>query len=492
MKFSSFINLFEGQEFGITHIEDLGTEIFVRMISNIKNLTAVQKLDGANLVAGIDTQGKLYTSREQKGGDRYYKVSDYPSTSTYDGFRAAAAVLDKLTPKIHQVLSPGEAVNIEVLFGEQPNTVFYGLNNLNYIAFLEMIPGDDPSIDPNQDNIDKLVEICGDEQITVKTDKFDTTDGQTLVKVPTVSQWKITKSDSVSSEDLNSLNFTPELTKLKSYLKSENSLAKKQGKHLTNFEVTTDRSKDLTDERTKIEKEITDKFKLPIKNQLLKLVQQQKPSLRGEMGDEGAYHGVEGIIFTDPETRERFKVVDRETFTKINKFNYQVRNNITGKIISADTNLPIESRGGIVGSARLRAIRMFGLDTAELPNQAKRVLEKFKGSSRDETVKNIADSLHQLKFESLNRKLQAIYINALDDLDDDLTTFRKNADEYSLDLSSDKKIKYTPEIKRRTLLTFAEARKNLLGMIKQIRDSKYMEDLIETFFSSQLDKISED
>jgi len=488
-KFSTFQKLFEGDDYGIAHLEDLDVESFIRAVEKLHKLEAVQKLDGANLRAGLDEKGELYTSREQKGGKRFYKQADFPKNSAYEGFRAAHEVLFKIKDILESILAPGESMNIEVIYGEQPNTVFYGKDGVNYLAILEMLPGDDPSHDPDQGKVAKIVEACRGKTITVKSMGFDTTDGVTMVQVPKVTEWKITKSDHVPKEEIKDMDFEGEIAELKRMLDKENVVADKLGKHMTNFEVLKDRTPKLADERQALEDKVFKDFKEPIKQKLLKLVYKQKPSLRGMAGGEGAYNGIEGIIFTDPKTREKFKVVDKDVFTKINQFNYSARKQVTGRILTNDPNATDEAWGGIVCVARLRSLKLFGMESVDVPNQTKKVLAKFRGDSREETVKNIADSLHQLNFQSVKRKLQAIYIHTIDDLDDALDSFKKSADEYELELEDGKKIKYTPEIKRRTLMTFAEARKQLYQQLATIRKTQDIEDLIEAFFKSQLDSI---
>lgn len=490
LKFANFIQLNEGSsDYGITHVEDLDVEAFIRAIERIHELSAVQKLDGANLRAGLDERGELYASREQKGGKRFYKQADFPKTSAFDGFRAAFEVLKQNEDIVKRILSPGEAMNLEVIYGEQPNTVFYGKDNLNYLAILEMVIGDDPSIDPDQDKVKMLVkEFKNRGTIHIQTMASDTSDGKTMARAPKTTDWKVTKSDPVVGHD--KLSFGKELGVLKKFLNEPNKLANKMGKDLSNFEVLKDRSNELAEERTRLEEHIHEEYKLPIKKELLKLVYKQKPSLRGAGGNEaGSYDGIEGIIFTDPKTREKFKVVDREVFTRINQFNYQVRKGVATRTITTNPEMPKEQRGGIVGEARLRAINMFGLSNAELPNQAKKVLANFKGSSREETVKNIVKSLHQLNFEAVKRKIQSIYVSSLDDLDEALDAFKTGADEYVLELENGKKIKYTQEIKRRTLMTFAEAHKTIIEMLGRVRKAQDMGQLIEVFFGRQLDDL---
>lgn len=497
LNFKTFsVNTFltEGvSDFGISHIEDLDIEAFLRVLENIKDFTGVQKLDGSNLRVGLDDKGNLYTSREQKGGLRFYSESNFPKNSAFDGFRAAHAVLEKIEGYILEVLVPGESINLEILYGPQPNTVLYGKDNLNYIALLEMLPGDDPSIDPDQNKISKLMKLIDKKIFVVKTPFSDTTDGKIIARVPNTSSWKFITSDIVPKHEISEINFGKELGALKGFLKRENDVAEKLGIDLTNFEIMKDRNRDLSDERKKVEDKVFNEFKLPIKDKLLELVYKQRPSVRGTLGqdDSNAYKGIEGIIFTNQLTRERFKIVDKDVFSEINKFNYQVRNSIASRIRTTDINTTIVSRGGILGNTKIRVINLFGLQNADMPTQTKKVLEKFKGRDKEETISNITKSLGQLNFQAIKRKIQAIYISGLDDLEDALESFKSGADDYNLQLKNGQTIKYTKEIKRRTLMVFAETRRNIIEILNDVRHCTDMFDLIDIFFKKQLDQMFE-
>jgi len=97
--------------------------------------------------------------------------------------------------------------------------------------------------------------------------------------------------------------------------------------------------------------------------------------------------------------------------------------------------------------------------------------------------------LNQLNFGAVRRKLQAIYISAIDDLEEALNTFKMNGSEYSLNLKDGQTVKYTKEIRRRTLLIFAEARRGLIETLHRIQRSSDMYDLIEVMFKDQLDQL---
>lgn len=476
----------EGRSPGIAHIEDLSLEAFMRLLGNLDKLTAVQKLDGANLRAGFDDQGKFYTSREQKGGKRFYALDDFPDSSAFDGFKTATAVLIKVQNELKEIIKEGELVNLEILFGAQPNTVYYGKDGYNYIAFLEMLPGDNPTIKPDQSKVEQLYKALKNTKITVETEITDTFDGINLVKSPMPTDWKFTTSDRVHEDELKKIKLKPDLKKLKEFLEEENEEASK-GETVTNYDVLKTRTRKLSDERKRLEKIIYDEYRMPIKDKMMELVRGQKPKLAGSNGD--GYKGIEGVIFTDPETYEQFKVVDRDVFSAINKFNYSIRMNIVGKINTSDPMASLAARGGLLGEAKIRIARLFGVEGLEIPHQAKKALANFRGDDPQQTLNNFADSLKQLNFQAIKKKVLAIMVSTLSELEDMLDEFKENAADYSLTLKNGKKVKYSKEIKRRTLLTFAEARKNLIKQVEQVKNVNNIKQLASLCFGSELNKL---
>lgn len=482
--------LVESTAYGIDHLEDLPVEQFIRLVKKLKELRVVQKLDGANLLMGVDRDGRLYTSREQKGGQRFYSMDDLPNRPAYDGFRSATGALLKAEKFLKRHVQPGQALSCEVLFGPQPNTVIYGKDNLSYIAFLEPVIGDDPTLDLDYSLPRVLAKKLDGKTVSVDTEVADTSDGEVFVKMPKVTQWGFSCSDRVPQEEIDAVNVESELDELQKFLDKTNDAAEDQGLDLNNFEVLKAAQPKLADERKRLEDDVRTRFMKPIKDKLLKVSMKQKPSLRGQNPDEaGGYDGIEGIIFQDNETGERFKVVDRDVFTAINKFNYSVRNRIVGRILTSKDDAPVESRGGIVGIAKTRCIRLFGIPSVELPSQEKRALQPFKGEDPGETVRNIAKSVKRLSFESIKKKMGAILTGACNDLEDDLEDFKKHVDEMHLQLKNGKEIRYTPEIKRRTLMTFAEAKRTLHALLKSVRKAGRIEDLIVHFFKGSIKEL---
>ena len=62
-------------------------------------------------------------------------------------------------------------------------------------------------------------------------------------------------------------------------------------------------------------------------------------------------------------------------------------------------------------------------------------------------------------------------------------------DKYKKKLSTGKVVGYSPEIKKRTLLTFAETKKALRDLLAQVKKSKNIGDLIVAMFGRQIKEI---
>lgn len=474
--------------YGITHVEDLPIETFMRLLKKLHTLHCVQKLDGSNLLLGVDIDGRMYTSREQKGGKRFYEVEDFPKTSAFDWCKTAHAALMKVKDKILELVKPGNCLNCEVLYGSQPNTVIYGKDNLSYVAFLEATEGDDPTMKLDRDLPKKLHKALKKQRVSVETTVGDTTDGTSIVRAPKLSDWGFTSSD-VVDEDLKNVDIAKNIDELEKFLDKSCGSLEAKGVEMTNYDVLKAKDGKYAEIRKSLEEEVMEKFKLPIKNILLDLVEKQQPSLRSATAkSEGGYNGIEGLIFTDFESGEQFKVVNREEFTAANKFNYEVRNKIVGQVLTADEGKNIEAQGGLVGQAKSRCLRLFNIPGLELPSQAAKALQTFMGGDAQETLQNIEDSVSKLSFESIKRKMGAILTHVQVDLDDELDKF-KSKDSKELKLGNGQSIKYTPEVKRRTLLTFAESKAALLLLLKEIRKARDFGELLNVFFKETIKEL---
>ena len=479
--------LLKEDAYGITHLEDLPIETFLRMLKELPKLRCVQKLDGANLVAGVDVQGRFYTSREQKGGDRFYKVADFPKRPAYDGFKTAHAALEQVKDTLLKVLKPGMAISCEIIYGDQPNTVIYGRGGMSYVAFLEPVPGDDPTHKLDYTLAKRLTEALDGQVVNTNIEAADTTDGMTFVKVPRPMKWSFSRSDVVPPEEIAHVRYKDMLDSLEKFLEQPSGGAEDIGIDMTNYEVIKDKGQKLGEVRKALNEKIRTDYMIPIKNEFLEdLVRKQKPSLRSGKSDDSGFMSIEGLIFTDKETGERFKVVDRDDFTAVNKFFYQVRNRVVGRITTSNEELSLESRGGIIGDAKVRCMRLFSIPDLEMPGQQKRALEPFRADSREETLKKLKDTVSSLNFMAIKRKMAAIMTHCMSELEDELDEFKSTVDNLELQLPTGKTVKYTPEIRRRTLMTFAEAFMTVNQSLRAIRSANGFVDLFEFYLKDAL------
>ncbi len=477
---------------GIDHIENLSIEDFLFVIENFNKMIASQKLDGANLVMGIDENGKFFTSRESKGGQRFYKSSDYPNDGAmWDGFRSAHIVLEKKKRDIAKIFGKDSKCEVEVLYKRQPNAITYGKDGLNYLAFLRMLPTPSKDI-PDQTLINKIFHHLENDIVKITSKVTDSEDGETIITSNELSSWKFVTPEKITPDKFKSVDLSKEIRELKSYLNQKNKEASKLNhpEIKTNYDVMVSRVKDLQEEKEKVKEIVQNKYKLSIKDTLLNnFVRKIKPSIQDSELSPDEDLGIEGVVFLDPVSQKQFKIVDTDIFTTINQFNHEIRSNISGTIKSSDPLTSLANRGGIFGDSKIRMIKLLGIDGLMTASNVKRTLKKFGGSTPEENLKNIAKSLNQINFQAVKRKMESILIYTLKQLEDALIDFKNGVDKYKKELSTGKVMGYSPEIKKRTLITFAETKKSLEDMLIKIKKSKNIVDIIIILFGKQIKEI---
>ena len=477
---------------GIAHIEDLPIEDFLFAIENFNKMIATQKLDGANLRVGVEKGGRFYTSRESKGGKRFYKASDYPDdVVSMDGFRSAHQALEKKKDEISEILGNGSACEIEILYRRQPNAITYGKDGLNYVAFLRMLETPEDEV-PDQKKIKKLIDALEGDKVTVKSKVTDSEDGESLIISTEDTTWKFTAPEKITPEQFKSVNLKKEVAALRKFLDAPNKVAKKVAdpEVSSNYDVMTTAKRDFKAEKERVKEVVQKDYKLGIKDTLLNtFVRKIKPSIQDSKLHPDEDLGIEGVVFLDPVTQKQFKIVDKDVFTTMNSFNHEVRSNINGMIKSADPLAALSNRGGIFGDAKIRMIKLFGVDGLATASNVKRTLKKFGGDSPEELVVKMAKSLHQVNVQATKKKMEAILIATIEQLAEALADFKENADKYKKTLSTGKTVGYSPEIRKRTLLTFADTKKSLQELLAQIKKSKNIGGLIVAMFGRQIKEI---
>lgn len=494
----------------ITHIEDLPLvdkvdksgklvqKNFIDRIAELAKMRITEKLDGSFLRFGIDNDGKFYTTRDGKG--LFYKTSDWGVT-TFEtqgmvGFKGAHLALKEHLSLIKKVMPNGTAMDIEILFGKQPNAITYGIEGFNYIAFLKSAVGTDDTIKADQTRVGKLVDALKDQTSNVKLNILDTDDGIKITKTLTDTAWKFTSAKTIDGKKIDDVNIKEELAALKSFLSKKNSAAKEIGLDMTNFQVATanltsiDRKlRDaIADEREALNGKIMNDFKLSIKEKLLKnFVKKVKPGINDKQGINDS--DIEGVVLLDPDTDEQIKIVDKDVFTAVNTFNQSVRKELKGAVRTTDPNASIDSRGGLLGDTKIRIANMFGISELARSASAKQVFGSYKGADVSETVNNFVKSLSHANENAYRRKISAILDNSINVLSEKLSEFKQNYQSYKLTLKSGAVVGYSPETVKRTLLAFAETRRTLTDLKKQIDSSRSMADIVNALFGKHIEMI---
>ena len=87
---------------------------------------------------------------------------------------------------------------------------------------------------------------------------------------------------------------------------------------------------------------------------------------------------------------------------------------------------------------------------------------------------------------AIKRKMAAIMTHCMSELEDELDEFKSTVDNLELQLPTGKTVKYTPEIRRRTLMTFAEAFMTVNQSLRAIRSANGFVDLFEFYLKDAL------
>ncbi len=450
----------------IAHIEDLPPEEFLHSVKNIAYLIATEKLDGAQLIVGIDNEGKLYTSREAKGGERQYS-NKAPARAAENGFCAAFTAVKQAEPLIKRVLKNGDAVECEVLFGRQPNAIVYGSN---YIAFLRMIPGDNEE-QPDQRKVQELTNELKDHAERVECTLISTIDGSKLISMDQTLHFKFVSAAKIDSFDFHKIDWKGELDKFESWLHQHPPSTFKTKKAFA---------------------EAAAQFMLPIKEKLVdEVLRKHQPAFRDTEVEPHEDIGIEGIVVLDPKTGKQFKIVDKSVFTIINQFNYAIRNEIkqTSNVnreayshLYKEFNATTGVNGSIYDAMLRQIAQAVGIPGVASYMGITRTIKKY--DSPEAFIRAFPQDVNQLRSDVTH----AIH-SGIQHLNESKKHFEVNWKSYVLKLGSGREIRYTKEIYNRTLLTYAEALKDLTEMLRSVQNARTVTEIANALFGKQLKAI---
>lgn len=466
----------------IPHLEDLSVADFLRTVNTLASREATEKLDGANLAFGLDDEGKLFTSRESKrsSATRKYSAQEYPVMGASNPFRAAHAALEAVLPTIKEVMSPGQTVEIEVLFGKQPNAVTYGTGDKSYIAFLRGIEGTDNKVS------NELTAALRNRDVQVQTQTLVSTDGTNLENRDEQVTFEFVGPQRINMQDIqDDPKLKDALNKFNEYL-TKPATDLPDGVEYTNGEladlnmgsVKMDKREDVKLRKEQMLAYVRRVFMVPIKNYLTDKLATVKSGLAVEaVGDDTV--GIEGVVLRDPDSGDLVKLVDKTMFTALNGFNHAMRKQIGGQVRTVDPEASLESRGGVVGHVMTHIAKVFGNPELARNSQVRKILDKYNTDGNPvNTVKALADAVGTDNVEGLKRKITAIIKQGLLDLDKLQQQFDTERDDYVLNLSNGKSIGLSDEVVSRTMLSFAEAKNDLKRLQKAVGESKSVPEVL--------------
>lgn len=456
----------------IPHIEDLSIDSLYDTLQNLSKYELTEKVDGSQLLFGIDETG-FYTSRETKGGKRIYSADGYDISFPTTYMRSAHLLLEQALPRLKAAgLSQGDQVEAEVLFGELPNVVTYS-GDLNYIIFLRVTEG--------SACIDRLSHFLCNTSYKVKLPVPFTKDGRTIQLKEESGRWvfvRVPQID-VDTERVEEL-IKSEVHTLTSYLRSPAGIADQPV--LTIESLPLNKRPDWCDtEDWKLTKHsvkekkieigtIVSEMKANIKEVLLDQVVRNKTSSFGPSLEDGGW--IEGVVLRHTVTGKMVKIVDKRIFGAARESAWEKRNKLTERAKSITGEL------SFIGNLHVGMATAIG-HPALGTMQAKNYLRKA-GISTPERTFNLTKGLdlHEIKTHWLS-----LIESGRARLEDDL-------DKYEEEENSPGLVSIVQgAIDQRTRESFAYIFEKLTDMENKIRQATEAQTLLRVIIGKQLDDL---
>ena len=369
----------------IAHIEDLSVSKFISAVRNISTYEITEKVDGAQILFGIDEYG-FYTSRETKGGRRIYDIDEYGTQFSETYMRSAHAVLESVLPSMKSAgLRPGCQVEAEVLHGELPNVVQYSADR-NYVIFLRVTEG---VVD-----IDRLTAKLNGQSLDVPIMTPYTPDGKTIQLQEEVHTWEFSRSVILPVNPMSLQEAVmPKMTELMAYMKEPSGIANQSNMVIESTPLNKrpewcDPSewkylKDtIKEKKEEIYSHVNEGLMLDIKAVLVELLL-KRSSQFGPLFENGGW--IEGAVLRNPTTGQMVKVVDKSVFLTVKDFSWKIRNELREHAKSPET------ANSFLGKLHVSMATALGhpfLGTLQATNYLKRL-----GNTTEERVAAIAEGI---------------------------------------------------------------------------------------------------
>jgi len=312
---------------GITHIEDLSVREFLNTLKNISEYEITEKVDGSQILFGIDSNG-FYTSRETKGGTRIYAAEDYGVSFQTTYMRSAHALLEHALPQLKSAgLRRGDQVEAEVLYGELPNVVPYS-KDTNYLIFLRTTEG--------TVNIDRLKQKLDGQSLSISLMSPFTDDGMSINLREETNAWLFSRVP-VLENKIESNLLSPYISKIEKILNKKDPVTQQPIGVL--LEIPLNKIPSWINGEWKEIKEYIKREReysyIPmlethikhIKEILLNHLVRNIKSGFGPLVEDGGW--IEGVVLRHSTTGKMVKLVDKEVFGTIREAAWEKRNSIT-------------------------------------------------------------------------------------------------------------------------------------------------------------------
>lgn len=458
---------------GITHFEDLPHTDIVGILSDLGNYQITEKVDGAQILFGIDENG-FYTSRETKGGERIYNEENYGITFSSTYMRSVHRLLEQVLPTLKAAgLRPGDQVEAEVLYGQVPNVVPYSADT-NYLIFLRTTEG--------AVNIDRLKQKLDDRVVSVSLVSPFTDDGKSVVLREHTNSWKFARVPIIES------NYDRKLIQryvygIEHFLNLKDAMLMQTCGRI--LETPLNKIPDwvepsdwkwtkeyLKERREEIRAELDEKYILPLKTVLLESFVRNAASSFGPLLEDGGW--IEGVVFRHIDTGKMFKLVDKDVFSAVREFAWEKRNMLAEKARS------IEGASSFLGKLYLDMATSIG--HPELGTmQAKSYLRKA-GTITEERIQTLSSGIN---FKSVKMYWQSLLECKEEELFRHLDKYAK--EENILSARSNRFL--ATAVKERTMQTFAETFQRINEMQELTFRAKSIRDLFQILVGKQLGEI---
>jgi len=457
---------------GISHIEDLPIVEFLHTLSSLDEYDITEKLDGAQILFGIDENG-FYTSRETKGGFRIYNEQDYgiKFQSTY--MRSVHKLLEQVLPTLRKAgLNEGDQVEAEVLYGELPNVVPYS-KDTNYLIFLRTTEG--------TVNIDRLKQKLDGYTLPISLLAPYTPDGRFIELREETNNWEFSRAPKIpfnfmdlAPKDILNLDspgwdFFNKRRDLHSYLTEYSGIQGMYNRAI--LKTPLNKCPDwcepqdwkfikslVKEKREEINKVIQERHIPGIKSILLDHLVRNKKSAFGPLLEEGGW--IEGVVLKHKVSGKMLKLVDKEVFGTIRENAWKERNLLT------EAAKGVEGEHSFLGELHVSLARSLG--HPELGTiQAKSYLRK----------------IEILTEESIDfKEVRSYWLNILEQSENQLLL---KLDKYEKGQEEE-----TPRaIKERTLQTFASTFERIFSLQEHALQAKTSNDLVIALVGKHLGEI---